>query len=327
MCIGKKTAYIQIFEENRGAEFLPFHLYLPAGDRYYAQYRFVYVCNPIDPTLTFAIGPNNTANSHLYRIHEVYMGTLEGETFAPAFRALQHGEIGLAFREEGAGDFAGGIHGDEVMDGVSLTVDGVSCSLNRPFFGSFETLSFRMDSCIFRCNTPQQKLVRHQQEYTVADGKLCLAQRIRWIGDALPLQAAFSPMLTAQRLDPAQPERILTDTVEFYAQPDGALLATVDTSACGRVSKKPEADRVYLHTPAAAVKVYGKTSGFAAEAGYRILNDSIPPEQRQSHLWIRYGDSLDNKIYFNIGKNAAPKAGTVWESDIYYRMTYSPKPE
>ena len=35
-----------------------------------------------------------------------------------------------------------------------------------------------------------------------------------------------------------------------------------------------------------------------------------------------YVGSLDNKIYFYIAKDTVPKKGTVWQSNVYYRLTY-----
>ena len=117
---------------------------------YYTEYRFVYVKNPIDPSLGFSEGPNNPANCELYRIREAYIGKLDGNIFTPSFRALQSGEIGLALREAGAGDFSGGVHGDEVMSLVALSLDGKEMPLGESYFGSFESFEFSMDSTIFR---------------------------------------------------------------------------------------------------------------------------------------------------------------------------------
>lgn len=318
------TGYLQVFAPEQGNLYGDFYVYLPAGETFFAQYRFRYLKLAADPTLSFADRENKQANSDLYRIWEAYIGTLDGQTFTPDFRALQGGEVSFAFLEKGAGDFCGGIHGDECLSEAVLTMDGKDLALNRPYFGGFETLSFVQNSRIFRCNTPDQPLIEHRQRYTVREDALHLEQYIRWIADAMPLRSAYSPMLTAQRLDPMRPERVLTDTVEFYSEPGGQLLTQFDTAPYGAQSKTDMEVSVCQHTPAHAVRVWGQRSGFSAEAGYVVVDDSIPQAQSEAHLWIRFDEALDNKIYFDIGSEVAPKAGTVWKSRIGYRLRYTP---
>ena len=93
----KNTAYLQVLPVHEGEKLASFHLYLPADDTgSFVQYRFRYVLRPVKPELDFTGGTNDSANSDLYRIFEAYVGTLDGETFTPQFRALQQGEVGLA---------------------------------------------------------------------------------------------------------------------------------------------------------------------------------------------------------------------------------------
>lgn len=316
--------YIKIFSPAQGMEYGAFYLYLPAGDGYYTEYRFVYVNNPIKEELEYSGGPNDPANCDLYRIREAYIGRLDGEVFTPSFRALQGGEIGFAFCEKGAGDFSGGFHGDEVMTAVSLALDGRSMPLNMPYFGSFSEFVFEEISYIYRCNTPSCKLMLHKQTYTVSGSRLLLQQYMEWVNDANPLVAAYAPMLTVQRLDPADTKRILTDTVEFYDKEGGKMLASFDTTAYGESLDGKFSESVCRDTPATAVVVYGKNSGFKADCGYAVIDGSIPCGQIATSLCIRFSKCLDNKIYFNIAKSTAPERGTVWKSNVYYELTYLP---
>ena len=320
--------YLQIHSPEPGKELSSFDLYLPADPTgaYYAVYHFRYEVDPVKPSLTYTEGPNDPANRRFYRIRTAHMTVREGAedtpSFRPLFRALQGGEIGLAYRERGAGDFVGGFHGDEALDEVCLTVDGRELPLDVPFSGFAETVSFYERSTVFRCNTPSEPLLLHTQTYTVDGSTLRLAQHVRWLRDAHPLQAAYMPMLTAQRLDPEDPSRILTDTVEFCGA-DDTPVCTFDTTPYGADGKGRSWDTVCKGTQATAVRVYGKMSGFSAEAGYTVRNESIPASQQTADLCIRYmKHALDNKIYFNVGKDAAPTEGTVWESDVYYRLGY-----
>lgn len=318
----EKKAYIKIFSPNNENKYSDFYLYLPAGKEDYAEYRFVYVKNPIKPELEYSGGPNDAANCEFYRIREAYIGKLEGEVFTRKFRALQGGEVGFAFCEKGAGDFCGGFHGDEVMTNVSLKLNGVEAALDKAYFGSFESFEFVEDSYLYRCNTPSEKLVLHKQKYTVSGNTLNLSQYIEWINDSKPFVAAYTPMLTVQRINPANTGEILTDTVEFYDKEGGELLKSFDTTSYGESLDGKFSESVCYDTLSTAVKVYGKNSGFAVEGGYKVVDGTIPDTQIDTHLCIRFARCLDNKIYFNIAKDTAAKAGTVWQSDIYYRLTY-----
>lgn len=315
-------SYIKIFAPEDGKKYSSFYIYLPAGEEYYTEYRFVYVKNPIDPSLGFSEGPNVPANCELYRIREAYIGVLDGDIFTPSFRALQSGEIGFALREVGAGDFSGGVHGDEVFTYVCLTLDGKKMPLDEPYFGSFESFEFDMDSNIWRCNTPSDKIIFHRQKYTTDGNTLKLAQYIEWIADGKVLQSAYTPMLTVQRIDPADRATVLTDTVEFYDHPNGNIIKTFDTTPYGADAGGKYSDPVCAMTPSTAVKVYGKNSGFSAECGYTVVNGTIPDERIETNLDIRYKKLLDNKIYFKIARDIAPKTGEIWQSDIYYRLNY-----
>lgn len=322
----KPILHILPLEEDK--KYASFYLYLPANDNesdeYYVKYRFIYEINPYNPELSYDNGPNNPSNREFYRIKKAYVVRKEGEDFVEVFRALQGGEIGFALREVGAGDFIGGVHGDEVMLEVKLTVDGKEQSLKEPFFGAIESFEFYEQSEMFRCNTPEDKLMLHTQTYTIDGNTLRLKQDVEWVGNARVIQKAFMPMLTAQRLNPDNFEQILSDTVEFYGM-DGELLQSFDTTPYGVEGNGEPWVTVCEKTPATSVKVYGKTSGFMAEAGYSIREDSIPKEQIDTNLCIRYmRGAVDNKIYFDIAGGTSPKRGTAWRSDVFYRITYTP---
>lgn len=324
-------AYLHVLPLKEGAARASFDLYLPANSgengEYYTCYHFLYEKNPTDPSLSYAEGPNNPANREFYRIRTAFVVRKTEEGFLPVFRALQQGEIGFAFREVGAGDFVGGLHGDEVLTEVGLVADEVERPLTEPFFGTVRQFSFSEESVMYRCNTPECPLIRHTQAYSFDVDReadvLRLRQRVEWLADAKPLQAAYLPMLTAQRLDHNDPSRILSDTVEFYGA-DGTLVRSFDTTPYGTDGGGKSTVMVCEGTKAKAVRVYGKESGFSAEAGYTVLNGSIPEEQQAASLCIRYmKNTFDNKIYFNVGRECAPTRGTVWESAVFYAIRYT----
>ena len=59
--------YLKIYEPKTGMPYSDFSLFLPTGS-HYAEYRFAFEQNPIEPDLTYSKGPNNPANQCFYRI-------------------------------------------------------------------------------------------------------------------------------------------------------------------------------------------------------------------------------------------------------------------
>lgn len=311
-------SYLEILSPECGRDLASFYIYLPASEdgAYYTRYRFMYEVNPKKPELTYENGCNDAANRRFYRIRTADLVRREGETFSTVYRVLSGGEIGFAIKEEGAGDFVGGFHGDELLSAVSLIVDGREMSLCKPYFGAFENFSFFEESYICRCNTPDENIIRHVQTYTREGDRLLLDQNIEWIADARKLHSGFAPMLTAQRVNPDKTEEILSDTVAFYSAED-ELLATFDTTPFGNGQ-----DGGYHQAgKATRARAWGK-SGLSMEAGYTVRDGSVPDEQISAKLWIR---SSDNKAYFEITGGTTPKKGTAWRSNIFYRVTYETK--
>lgn len=316
-------SYLEILPLENGREYASFYVYLPASEdgEYYARYKFWYEVNPVDPALTYENGVNAAANRKFYRIRTAYVVKRTENGFVPMFRALQDGEIGFAIKEEGAGDFVGGFHGDEILTEVALTVDGKQTPLDTPYFGEFSTLSFYERSYIFRCNTPDEKIMLHTQTYTTEGDRILLDQNIEWIADGRKIHSGYTPMLTAQRLNHENTDEFLSDTVEFYDK-SGALIATFDTSDCTYGKPVTGGASHGIGTKATRAKAYKKGGGLVMEAGYIVRDGSIPDEQISSSLWIR---GTDNKVYFEITGKTTPKKGTMWKSDIFYRVTYQPK--
>ena len=317
----KDTVYLRVHTPREGEGYADFCVYLPTGRGRHVEYRFAYMHHPEKPALAYNEGPNDPANSHFYRIREAYVGTLTGETFTPEFRALQYGEIGLAFIEEGAGDYVGGFHGDECAFHLSLSVDGHRLSLSEPSFTEGHEIGFFEFSYINRCNTPAERLCIHEQCYRMCGDTVTLSQCVEWVADARTLTSAFMPMLTVQRLDPAPPHRRLTDTVELFDRVGGALVASLDTSPYGTVPPPDLPSHVLGDTPATAVRVSGRESGFCAECGILPAEGSAIDTRVRASLWLRYGDGLDSKVYFDVGRGTAPTKGTIWQGEVYYRLT------
>ena len=317
--------YIEVTERRAGEAYADFCLYLPAGKSRFLQYRFVYVERPEKADLCYDVGPNDPANSRLYRIREAFIGRLSEGHFAPDYRILQYGEIGFAMQEEGAGDYVGGVHGDEVADTILLMGDGTAIPLDAPFFGAYTEITLLQKSVIFRCNTPSTPLCLHEQCYTLRGGEMTLAHRVEFLRDANRLVAACMPMLTIERLDPADPSHRLTDLISFYDREGGSLVATLDTTPYGTTPPEGLSSSCLRGTPATAVVAIGRESGVMAEAGLRLPSGSPLLGRVRSSVWIRYGNDYDSKVYFDVGGKTAPRCGEVWETEAYYRITVDEK--
>lgn len=310
--------YVRVAARRAGEEYADLSLLLPAGSGLFTEYRFAYVARPVNPALDYAGGANDPANCRFYRIREAYLGTLSCEGLADARRILQGGEIGLAIRERGSGDFVGGFHGDEQILSVTLLGDGEEIALDAPSFGAYREVRFLETSRIDRCNTPSEPLCLHGQVYTAAGDTLSLAQRVEWIADAHPLDAAFMPMLTVQRLDPQSRAHRLTDTLTFYDEA-GLTVAALDTTPYAEAPAEGQASTLLKGTAAVRVAATGRESGLCIEAGIAHRAGSPLAGNTRVSVWPRYGNDLDSKVYFDVAAGRSPKAGEVWEADVFYR--------
>ena len=312
--------YVKVAARRAGEAYADFSLLVPAGGQRFTEYRFAYVERPQNPALPYTGGTNDPANSKLYRIREAYLGTLSGMDFMSDCRVLQGGEIGFAFREEGAGDFVGGFHGDEQLLSASLLGDGKEIALGEPSFGAYHEVRLLLTTRIDRCNTPAEPLCLHGQVYTVTGDTVALSQRVEWIGDAHRLSSAFMPMLTVQRLDPKAPAHRLTDTLTFFGA-HGAPVAVLDTTPYGATPTDGVPTDPLRGTAAVRVTASGRESGIAIEGGIAHRAESPIAKNTRISVWQRYGNDLDSKVYFDIAAGCSPKKGELWEADVFYRVT------
>ncbi len=316
--------YITVEKRRYGERFADFSVFLPTGSLF-TEYRFSYLCRDANPALDYGYDTGDSTNCELYRINEAYIAERVGENFLRRFRVLQGGEISFALREFGASDFVGGIHGDERIGELSLFADGAEIPLDREGVYSCESARFCEDTYINRCNTPDEVILFHRQKYDFSGREIRLSQSLEWLRDSLAIDRAFTPMLTVQRRYAEDNERTLTDTIEFYGE-GGALTAAFDTSPYGTSPDPTLPRRLGEGTHAATVKVYGKESGLCAHARILAVGGSLSLSDVRCHVWPRFNDSLDSKIYFSVYSGDAPvPRGTVWTLEIKYGVEYATK--
>ena len=136
--------------------------------------------------------------------------------------------------------------------------------------------------------------------------------------DAHTLVAAFMPMLTVERMDPADTAHRLTEHLSFYDKEGGTEVATLDTTPYGTTPSENLPVSRLRGTVATAVVAEGRKSGITVRAGLRLPEGSPLLGQVHISVWLRYGNDLDSKVYFDVAGGTAPKSGTVWEGEAYY---------
>ena len=320
-----KDIRIVVKSPREGEHFSDFSVILPTVGGYSVEYRFSYVLTPSNESLSFGYDTAGTTNADIYRINCAFVGRWEDGGFRRDFRVLQGGEISFAIREVGAADFVGGIHGDERMETAFLLLDGCEIPLDRAGSYVAGTAELCQVSYINRCNTPSEKIILHRQKYSFSGGELKLSQYVEWIGEPREIAYAFTPMLTVQRRYAECPERVLTDTVELYGYGKDEPLAVFDTTPYGTEPKPEHPTRLGVGSAATRAVVFG-SSGLRAEAAMLSVGGALEPSDVRAHIWLRYGNNLDSKVYFNINSDEKRVGvGTVWQLNIKYKIEYEPK--
>lgn len=323
-----KQIHITVGRCREGEALADFSVMLPMESGYFTEYRFSYLKHGANPTLSFDKDIGGSTNCELYRICGAYVTALENGEFARRFRVLQGGEVSFALREVGAADFVGGIHGDENMTDACLYADGVKIPLDKEGHYCCSAAELDEASYINRCNTPEQRILLHKQKYTFSNGEIILSQYLEWLSEPRAIDRAFTPMLTVQRRCAEDSSRILTDTVEFYSYEKSEPFAVFDTSAYGTVPNPALPPRLGVGSRATGAAVYGKNSGLRAEVCILGVGGELDTDDVAAHIWLRYGESLDSKIYFNVHSDEKTvRRGTVWELNIKYRIEYLPSEE
>ena len=201
---------------------------------------------------------------------------------------------------------------------MTLCGDGMPIALDAPSFGAYREITYTQSSTLTRCNTPDEPLCLHHQLYTAGEGGLTIAHRIEFVRDAHTLVAAFMPMLTVERMDPADTAHRLTEHLSFYDKEGGTEVATLDTTPYGTTPSENLPVSRLRGTAATAVVAEGRKSGITVRAGLRLPEGSPLLGQLHISVWLRYGNDLDSKVYFDVAGGTAPKRGTVWEGEAYY---------
>ncbi|HHF3172388.1 TPA: hypothetical protein ACPJ17_001118 [Vibrio alginolyticus] len=245
-------------------------------------------------------------NVNLWRLYELY----ESENISPiepySFSRLNDGKslttIGeweAAIREVGADDFIGGFHGDEILNLVTLTINGKEVLLSDSQYIA-DSFTFYQASDLYSWYTGDI-VAKHIKEYTFSQVGFTLKQKIEW-KKSIEISRAYLSMLPIKRKIDSTSGTQITDTSWYW--PSGTVQDVSESGFPVIVSNSD--DEVWLE---------GAESRFRAEV--KMTERPLLPGY---NLFVHNSDAY-NKIYFDISKQYTTRVGEVWETSTNYNLT------
>ena len=343
-----KQLILEILQKDAGCAYAPFAVYVPTSapdGAHYIRYNFSFKHSDVRDVYT----PNSNSNVSLYRIREAHLvRVLEvGETSVAQevlCEVLQKGELSLAIREDlpttdhlaptakpmerggerYSADFIGGIHGDERLCDVALTVDGrdIDLTANEPRTAYCTSLCFCQAATLYRWGTSGADsngapVAEHTQRITADENGLQNRQGVRWLCSDFHTResATFLEMFTMKREWKGAPVCERFETFDGEGNSLGSAALTLPVT---------EERHQCLPNPATrTVRYSSATSGISAEVGFTILNDSLRADKTWIHVRV---PQADNKFYasFSSPKHGrVPQCGELWELELRARIDYT----
>lgn len=214
-----------------------------------------------------------------------------------------------AIKEDGAVDFIGTFHGDDVLTDAFFIINNKEYSQTSLFdIDNPASFEFVQTSNLYSCNT-QTKVASCYRHYKWFDDSVTVKQKIKWT-QSVVVKDAYLAMLPAKRtLD--DNTQITDSGLRLY---DGSVYHDPDmTTNSFALNTTPASD-------GALSKLWGKTSG----VGFEVKMIETPNLSNQD-FYISNAN-LYNKFYFN-AKGTGSAAGTyttqtneVWKSVIQFTV-------
>ena len=325
-CLSEENGlYVEVEEPQTGKDYSNFYIYQKTShysEKYFIKYQFIYEYNESKSSLNYSNGANDPANRENYRIKEAFIVKKIGENvFEKVCRILQLGEVSMAMREKGAGDFIGGFHGDEHFKSLWLCLDGKKeISLNKatPAFYNCTFVEFKQESVLNRCNTPDINVVKHNQHYLIDTNGIRLNQHLEWLVNDFNINFndTYLQMFTLYRID--ENKNALIN--KFTRLDENKEL--LDSTAV--MSNYEFGNDEYITTeynPNARYVEYIGDKGIYAFAGIVKVDDSCGVNNTMVAI-RRHGDC---KWYPSIaGGKPKPMKGDIWNLSTYSFIDYSP---
>lgn len=284
-----------------------------SGSSKYLEQTIGYENKPFDPTGADAFG-----NSDLWRLKHGYECDLLAEAMSftrtrGGLAIVNGGEIAGAWLEDGAPDYIGGYHGDEIKTHAALFLDGVQIPFNTVATYVGKKLQLVQYSKLFKCNT-QAEVATHSKRVTIshAEGgmRIELSQQVVW-SQVLVLKAAMMTMLPIKRLLADTSGDVITNTA---MRAPYASTEDVSTTGFAQVTTLGSLPASQLWGPtgiSASVEIL-KHPGFA-NCGFFVANAAFY-----------------NKLYYSVAGSAVSTMGGVphttqpgetWNVDSVIKMT------
>ena len=281
----------------------------------YLEFNIVHEVKAFDPTGTDAFG-----NADLWRLGkgfetDITPGTTSFARARSGLPVISGGEIEAAWKVQGAADYIGGYHGDEVKTSFVLLLDGVEVPTNTVVTLVGKKLEYVQYSKLYQCNT-QIEVGTHMKRVALthaeSGAKISMVQRVVW-SKVLVLESSMMTMLPIKRLLSDTVGEVITDTAmraPYASKEDVAVSGFPHVITLGSL---PDA------------KLWGPT-GISASA--EILKH---PGLSSCGFYVANAVNY-NKFYYSVGGsglttmggvNHTTTIGETWDVESVIRMTTS----
>ena len=324
-----------------------FYIYVRTSDEsglYYIRYNMILESNNNRDIYK----SNSTSNVYNYRIRTAQLVKIhsvkdDGVVFTNLFEVLTSGEISLAVKQNQidmstitpaaqqmlqeassteARDFVGGFHGDEYIESVKLLADGVEIALKNiesKKVLSCSSVQFLQTTTIYAWGTSTsdsygREMMSHSQDFKFTVDGVNNRQSVTWLDDGFHLNQFYMQMFTMRR--ETDDGKLICESFEMFDE---------NGSSLGKYTTNPpvtQIEDVLSNMDNRLVKYSSATSGVSAEAGFRIIDNSV--KVNEMHVKLRT-TQLDNKLYvsFESPENGrSPEKGEVWTVETFYNIDY-----
>ena len=341
--VAKENGVVVVFEGYDSAKgYVSFDLYTQTStDNFFIKYNFDYEKDaPLyDGYMDYKA--DTQYNRSNYRIRTAYLventSTTENVyTFNSKYQVLHQGEISLAIKEDGTTDFVGGYHGDENLVAVELVIDGktydISSAENAGKTVVGTTVNFNQVSVVNRCNSENEGLFLHTQSYVIDSNGIRNRQQAELLVDDFTpnVTQTFLQMFTFYRVRGTNTlcnEITVTDAVGnllTYKDSGGNVIVDENEETATSFNPNEYVNKTLTVTNGTTARYinYNGDIGITAKTGFNIVDGSVGVNVAK--VSVRQYD--DAKWYPSFAGSAlgssAPKAGDVWDVDLYYTIDY-----
>jgi hypothetical protein len=254
---------------------------------------------------------NPASNQNVWRLYEAYEVDRAGSyNFTNNFSGnpiVRSGAWEFAAKENGAADYVGTYHGDEVLSSAVLWADGARKTLGDVQTFQCKELKFLHLSTIYRCNTESDDIATMSRFYTINNDGIKLKQKITW-AEALTLDNAYMVMLPIKRR--IADDDISTQITDAYVRDSDWTIRSVGSSGFG-------APGTSTAQGVRQAMVWSDTSGISSDVKIITMNPVLANENQFISDALQY-----NKLYWDFcGTAYVTTPAEVWSIEIQYNIT------